>query len=161
MLVRDVMNPEPVACQASDAVGEAVKLLKRNDISGMPVLEGEKLVGVVSESDLLKMLSAEDEGGLWLPSPLEILEVPIRDLIRWERLAAGAEEIGQTRVSEVMTKKVHTVGPEDAIEQAASVMVRHRINRLPVLEGDRLVGIVTRGDIIAGLGMGASEVEED
>ena len=161
MLVRDVMNPEPVACQASDAVSDAVKLLKKNDISGMPVLEGERLVGVVSESDLLKMLSAEDEGGLWLPSPLEILEVPIRDLIRWERLQAGAEEIGKVRVTDVMTKKVVTVGPEDTIERAASMMVRHRINRLPVLEGEKLVGIVTRGDIIAGLGMRASEVETD
>jgi CBS domain-containing protein len=161
MLVRDVMNPEPVACQATDAVSEAVKILKRNDISGMPVLEDDRLVGVVSESDLLKMLSAEEEGGLWLPSPLEILEVPIRDLIRWERLSAGAEEVGMTQVSEVMTKKVFSVSPEDTIEVAASIMVRHRINRLPVLEDEKLVGIVTRGDIIAGLGMGASEVEED
>lgn len=160
-MVRDVMNPEPVACQATDVVSEAVKLLKRNNISGMPVLEGDRLVGLVSESDLLKLLSAQDEGGLWLPSPLEILEVPIRDLIRWERLQAGAEEVGMTQVSEVMTKKVFTVSPEDSIERAASIMVRQRINRLPVLEDERLVGIVTRGDIIAGLGMGASEVEED
>ncbi len=161
MKIRDVMNPEPVAIQATDAVGDAVRLLRTEEISGMPVLEGEKLVGVVSESDLLKMLSVEREGGLWLPSPLEILEVPIRDLIRWERLQAEAEEAGTTRVSEVMTRKVFTVGPEDSIQRAASMMVRHRINRLPVLEGERLVGIVTRGDIIAGLGMEASEVEED
>ena len=161
MLVRDVMNTEPVACQASDAVSDAVKLLRENDISGMPVLDGERLVGVVSESDLLKMLSKEDEGGLWLPSPLEILEVPIRDLIRWERLQAGAEEIGTTRVSDVMTRKVVSIGPDETIEAGAAVMVRHRINRLPVLEGEKLVGIVTRGDIIAGLGMGASEVEEN
>ena len=163
MLVRDVMNPEPIACQATDAVSDAVKVLKKSDISGMPVLEGERLVGVVSESDLLKLLSAEEEGGLWLPSPLEILEIPIRDLIRWERLQAGAEEVGMIRVSEVMTKSVFTVRPEDTIEDAASIMIRQRINRLPVLEDDKLVGIVTRGDIIAGLGggMGASEVEED
>ncbi len=163
MLVRDVMNPEPIACQATDAVSDAVKILKKSDISGMPVLEGERLVGVVSESDLLKLLSAEEEGGLWLPSPLEILEIPIRDLIRWERLQAGAEEVGMIRVSEVMTKSVFTVRPEDTIEDAASITIRQRINRLPVLEDDKLVGIVTRGDIIAGLGggMGASEVEED
>lgn len=162
-MVRDVMNPEPIACQATDAVSDAVKILKKSDISGMPVLEGERLVGVVSESDLLKLLSAEEEGGLWLPSPLEILEIPIRDLIRWERLQAGAEEVGMIRVSEVMTKNVFTVRPEDTIEDAASIMIRQRINRLPVLEDDKLVGIVTRGDIIAGLGggMGASEVEED
>jgi CBS domain-containing protein len=161
MLIRDVMNTKPVAIQAADAVSDAVRLLRENEISGMPVMEGERLVGVVSESDLLKLLSAEKEGGLWLPSPLEILEVPIRDLIRWERLQTGAGEVATTRVSEVMTRKVVTIGPEDAIEVAASMMVRHRINRLPVLEDEKLVGIVTRGDIIAGLGTGASEVEED
>ncbi|HPJ30588.1 MAG TPA: CBS domain-containing protein [Methanothrix sp.] len=161
MLVRDVMNPEPIVCQASDAVSDAVRLLRENEISGMPVLEGKRLAGVVSESDLLRLLSAEKEGGLWLPSPLEVLEIPIRDLIRWEKLQTGAEEIGKIRVSEVMEKKVVTIGPQDTIETAASMMVRHRINRLPVLEGEKLVGIVTRGDIIAGLGMGASEVEAD
>lgn len=161
MLIRDVMNSEPVAIQATEAVSDAVRLLRTNEISGMPVLEGDRLAGVVSESDLLRMLSVEREGGLWLPSPLEVLEVPIRDLIRWEKLQAGAEEAGMTRVSEVMTKKVFTVSPEDSIERAASMMVRHRINRLPVLEEGKLVGIVTRGDIIAGLGMEAEEVEED
>jgi len=161
MKIRDVMNSEPVAIQATEAVSDAVRLLRTNEISGMPVLEGDRLAGVVSESDLLRMLSVEREGGLWLPSPLEVLEVPIRDLIRWEKLQAGAEEAGMTRVSEVMTKKVFTVSPEDSIEKAASMMVRHRINRLPVLEEGKLVGIVTRGDIIAGLGMEAEEVEED
>ena len=161
MLVRDVMNAGPVAIQATEAVSDAVRLLRTNDISGMPVLEGDRLVGVVSESDLLRMLSAEREGGLWLPSPLEILEVPIRDLIRWEKLQAGAEEAGTKRVSEVMTKKVFTSSPDDSIDKAASMMVRHRINRLPVLEEGKLVGILTRGDIISGLGMGAEEVEED
>lgn len=161
MKIRDVMNSEPVAIQATEAVSDAVRLLRTNEISGMPVLEGDRLAGVVSESDLLRMLSVEREGGLWLPSPLEVLEVPIRDLIRWEKLQAGGEEAGMTRVSEVMTKKVFTVSPEESIERAASMMVRHRINRLPVLEEGKLVGIVTRGDIIAGLGMEAEEVEED
>ncbi len=161
MNVRDVMNPEPVACQSKDLVSDAARLLRENQISGMPVLDDEKVVGVVSESDLLKLLSIEEESSLWLPSPLEVLEVPIRDLIRWEKMRSGAEDMAQTRVSEVMTKKVHTIGPEDAVEEAAEVMVRHRINRLPVVEDGKLVGIVTRGDIIAGLGMEVSEVEED
>jgi CBS domain-containing protein len=160
MKVRDIMNSEPVTCRAEDTVSEAVKLLKKNGISGMPVLEGEEVVGVVSESDLLKLLSEDEESSLWLPSPLEILEVPLRDLIKWEKMQAGAEEIGQTPVSEVMTRKVHAVGPEDTVEKAAAMMIRHRINRLPVLEGDQLVGIVTRGDIISGLGKVVPEAEE-
>ncbi len=161
-MIRDVMNPDPVTCKASDTVSEAVRLLKKNGISGMPVLKGDELVGVVSESDLLKLLSTREESGLWLPSPLEILEVPIRDLIRWEKMQAGAEEVGTMPVSEVMTKKVQALGPEDTIEEAASMMVKHRINRLPVVdEARKLVGIVTRGDIIAGLGQEASDIGDD
>lgn len=153
MNVKDVMNSQPVFCQADLPVSEASRMLKENKISGMPVLDGERLVGVISESDLLRLLSTgDDEGGLMLPSPFEIFEVPVRDLIRWERIKRSMEEISTMKVSDVMTKSVRTVSPEDTVEEAASRMTRHRINRLPVVDNGRLVGIVTRGDIIAGLG---------
>jgi len=156
MKVRDVMNSDPVTCQADDPVSMAANLLKENGISGMPVLEGEALVGVVSESDLLRLLAYDDEnGGLWLPSPFEIFEVPIRDLVHYERVRASLDEITRMKVSDVMQKKVHTVGPEALVEEAAAMMVRHHINRLPVVEGGKLVGIITRGDIIEGLGESA------
>lgn len=153
MIVSDIMNRQPVSCQADLPVGEASRILKENKISGMPVLDGERLVGVVSESDLLRLLSTGDEeGGLILPSPFEIFEVPVRDLIRWERMKRSMEDISGMRVSDVMTKGARTISPDDTVEEAAALMTRHRINRLPVLDGGRLVGIVTRGDIIAGLG---------
>jgi predicted transcriptional regulator len=95
----------------------------------------------------------EDEGGLWLPSPFEVLEVPFRDLVKWERMRSALDEIPKKKVSAVMSRNLHEVGPDDSIEEAAGIMTRHRINRLPVVEGGRLVGIVTRGDIISGLGM--------
>jgi CBS domain-containing protein len=62
------------------------------------------------------------------------------------------EEIPKKKVSEVMSRNLHEVSPEDTIEFAAAIMTRHRINRVPVIENGRLVGIVTRGDIISGLG---------
>jgi CBS domain-containing protein len=114
-------------------------------------------VGVISESDVLRLLSGEEEGQLWLPSPLEILEVPFRDLLKWEKLHASVEDISKKKVSEVMHRDVRTIGPADSIEEAASIMTRHRINRLPVIENDKLVGIVTRGDIITGLGKSNEE----
>ena len=111
-------------------------------------------MGIVSESDLLRLLSVEEEeGGLWLPSPFEILEVPFRDLVKWERMRSALDEIPNKKVSGVMSRNLHEVGPGDSIEEAAGIMTRHRINRLPVVEEGRLVGIVTRGDIISGLGM--------
>jgi CBS domain-containing protein len=152
MLVRDVMNVKPITVQAKDSVTVAAKRMKENKISGMPVLDGDHLVGVISESDLLRLLSVEDEDGqLWLPSPLEILEVPIRDILRLDKLQRGAENIAKTTVREVMSKNIRSVDPEDSVEDAARIMTAHRINRLPVLENDHLVGIVTRGDIISGL----------
>lgn len=157
MLVREVMNVHPITVKAEDSVSEAARRLRENKISGMPVLDGERLVGIVSESDLLKLLSVEEEGGsLWLPSPFEIFEVPFRDLVRWERMRSSAEDVSKKKVSEVMSRNLHEVGPNESVEEAASIMTRHRINRLPVVEEDgKLVGIVTRGDIISGLGKGA------
>ncbi len=152
MKVRDVMNVKPITVQSDDPVSEAARKLRENKISGMPVLDGERLVGIVSESDLLRLLSVEEEGGLWLPSPFEVFEVPFRDLVRWERMRTGMEEIPKKKVSDVMSRNLHEVGPEDTVEEAAGIMTHHRINRLPVVEGGRLVGIVTRGDIISGLG---------
>lgn len=147
------MNVKPVTVQAEAPVSEAAKLLRKNKISGMPVLDGEKLVGVVSESDLLRLLSVEeDEGSLWLPSPFEIFEVPFRDLVKWEKMHVAMDEIPNKKVMHVMSRNLHEVSPDDSIEEAAGIMTRHRINRLPVVEDGRLVGIVTRGDIISGLG---------
>lgn len=152
MKVSDVMNDKPVTCQMEDSIVLAARLMKDNKISGMPVLDGDRLVGIISESDLLGLLSAEDEGQLWLPSPFEIFEIPFRDIMKWERMHRSIEDISKKKVSEVMKRDVHKIGPGDSIQEAALVMTRHRINRLPVVENDKLVGIVTRGDIITGLG---------
>ncbi len=152
MKVSDVMNVKPITVQVDDPVSEAARKLRENKISGMPVLDGERLVGIVSESDLLRLLSVEEEGGLWLPSPFEVFEVPFRDLVRWERMRSGMDEIPKKKVSDVMSRNLHEVGPEDTVEEAAGIMTHHRINRLPVVKDGRLVGIVTRGDIISGLG---------
>lgn len=153
MLVRDVMNKKPIAVQVTDTVGTASRTMKSNKISGMPVLDGERVVGVVSESDILKLLSVEEEeGSLWLPSPFEVFEIPFRDLVKWERMHSAAEDISKKKVSEVMSWSVHEIEPDISVEEAASIMTNHRINRLPVVENGRLVGIITRGDIISGLG---------
>src|SRR5512137_944762 len=104
MKVRDVMNVKPVTVQAEAPVSEAALLLRENKISGMPVLDGEKLVGVVSESDLLRLLSVdEEEGGLWLPSPFEVFEIPFRDLVKWEKMHAALEEIPKKKVGNIMS----------------------------------------------------------
>lgn len=151
MKVKDVMNPNVVFCKPEDTVREAAKALKVNNISGAPVLEGRKLVGIVSEADLLKLLVIPEKGDLWLPSPFEVIEVPIRELLSWEDTKKMLSDVGSTKVEEMMTKNVHTISSEASVEEASELMIRHRINRLPVMENSHVVGIVTRGDIIEGL----------
>lgn len=151
MKVKDVMNPNVVFCKPDDTVREIAKILKENNISGVPIIEGEELVGIVSEGDLLKLLIIPEKGELWLPSPFEVIEVPIREYLGWEDTKKILSDVGSTKVEEIMTRDMYTISSEASVEEASEHMVRHRINRLPVIEDDQVVGIVTRGDIIQGL----------
>jgi CBS domain-containing protein len=151
MKVKDVMNSNVVFCRPDNTVREAAKILKDNSISGAPVLDGDELVGIISEADLLKLLIVPEQGELWLPSPFEVIEVPIRELLGWEETKRMLSDVGLTKVEEIMTPEVHTISSEASVEEASEHMIRHKINRLPVIENSRVVGIITRGDIIEGL----------
>jgi len=100
MKVRDVMNVRPITVQSDDPVSEATRKLRENKISGMPVLDGEQLVGVVSESDLLRLLSVEEEeGGLWASQPLRGLRGALPGFGEvGEGCATGIEEIPKKKV---------------------------------------------------------------
>ena len=153
MDVKDVMNPNVVTCPPETLIREVAQLLKQNSISGLPITDENGVVGIVSEGDILKLLTIPEHGGLWLPSPFEVIEVPVRELLNWEETKDLLEDVGSKPVSEIMEKDVYTIGPDASIEDAASIITKHRINRLPVVDEDgTLVGIVTRGDIISGLG---------
>jgi CBS domain-containing protein len=152
MKIRDVMNKNVISCKPDDSVSTLANLFKENHISGMPVVENEKVAGMVSETDLLKLFkSPEFSGGLWLPSPLEVIELPLRNLVRFEEMKKALEDVKLEHVRSIMKRTVHSISPDDSLEEASSRMVRHNVNRLPVIENGKLVGIVARSDIIRGL----------
>ena len=151
MNVKDVMNSDVVSCRPDDEISSAAKLLKEHDISGLPVVDDGKIVGIVTEADVLKLLEVPEHGGLWLPSPFEVFEIPIRELINWEDTKHMLTDIGSKPISDIMESEVYTISAESSIEDASSIMVKHKVNRLPVLDDGELVGIITRGDIIRGL----------
>ncbi len=152
MKIRDVMNENVITCKPSDPVSTLARLFKENHISGMPVVENGKVVGIVSETDLLKLFEIpEISGELWLPSPFEVIEIPIRNLVRLEEFKKALEDMKMKPVKDIMKKSVHSISPEDTLEKASTMMVKHKVNRLPVIENGRLVGIVARSDIIKGL----------
>jgi len=156
--VKDVMNTEVITCTPDETVKNAAQVLKKHRISGLPVVKNNELAGIVTETDILKLLKTHSAGGdLWLPSPFEVIEVPLREFIGWEELKHSLESIENKPVEKIMTTRVYTVLPGDSIETASEKMVKHRINRLPVVEKEKLVGIVARGDIIKSLASGGSE----
>ena len=151
MNVKDIMSSNVIVCSPQDTISSTAQLLKKENISGVPVVDEGKVVGIVSEVDLLKLLNVPEHGGLWLPSPFEIIEIPIRELISWEDTKKMLSDVGSKPVSDIMEKDVFTVGPESSVEDASRSMNRHKINRLPVVDNGELVGLITRGDIIRGL----------
>jgi CBS domain-containing protein len=153
MLVKNAMTKDPVVCTTETSLREAVGLMKKHHIGGLPVMEGSELVGILTESDLISLLETERiSDDLWLPSPFEIIEIPIREYINWEKTKHALSNIGDMKVKKVMTHRVITATEDMDIESAAAQMLKEGIARLPVMRKKKLVGILTRADIIHAVG---------
>jgi len=156
MKISEIMTKNPITVSADDPVRTAASLLRTHKIGGLPVMEQDRLVGIVTESDIIELLeTGRLSDDLWLPSPLEVIEVPIRELVNWEKTKIALTDIGDKKIREIMSHPVITIDEDADIEDAASLMLSHKIARLPVVKDDRLIGIVTRADIVRGVG-GAS-----
>lgn len=144
MYIKNIMTKDVVTVKENDTVEECARLLIEHDLTGLPVLDSEgRVKGIVTEGDLIRR-SARMKG----PAALEVLG----GIFYLESPKHFTEEIRRTLgtiASEVMTKNVITVSPDKEIEDAATLLVRKRIKRLPVVDGEgRLIGIVSRKDIM-------------
>jgi len=143
MQVSDVMTSPVISVEPSASIGAAARLMLANKISGLPVVDQSGApVGIVSEGDFLRRgeLGTERKRPRWL----EFFIGP----------GKSAEEYIQAhsrKVEEVMTPGVVSVGPEATLDEAVETLIRHRIKRLPVVREGKLVGIVTRSDLLKAL----------
>jgi len=126
MLVRDVMTSNVVTIPSSTPVLDAERILEFHRFERLPVVDKGKLVGLVTKDDLLKAS----------PSPATSLS-------RGELLYL----LAKLTVKEIMKKKVVTVSPGTTVEQATAIAQANRVGSLPVVENDRVVGILTTNDI--------------
>ncbi|MFM7450322.1 MAG: CBS domain-containing protein [Leptolyngbyaceae cyanobacterium] len=141
--VSDLMTPDPITATPSMPLTDAIKLLAERRISGLPVVENGKLVGVVAESDLMWR-----ESGVTPPPYIMLLDsvIYLENPARYERELHKA--LGQT-VGDVMTRNPVTISPDATLAKAARLMHERSIQRLPVLDAaGQVVGILTRGDIV-------------
>jgi len=151
MKVRDVMTKDVVSIRPFATLKEAAELLVQHRISGLPVVDGDgRVVGVLSEGDILfREREAPEPKGLLA----RLLEVEPLD-VKWklEAHTAGA----------AMTAPPVTISPRKAVSEAASVMIDAGVNRLPVVDDEgRLLGIVTRADLVRAFIRSDAEIERE
>jgi CBS domain-containing protein len=143
--VRDVMTTDVVTFAPTDTVEHAIRTLVDHDIDAAPVVDtGGDVVGMISTADLIAR-SAE----IHLPAMVDFLGAVIQ--FGHRRFENDMHDAFASTVGELMTDHVVSVEEHDTIQRAATLMHDHEVSRLPVVERDRLVGIVSRNDILRAL----------
>jgi acetoin utilization protein AcuB len=126
MFVQDIMQKQVVTVTPETELPDAIRLMRERGFRHLPVLDDDRLVGIVSDRDVKRAMA----------SPAL-------------RPAERDTRADRVRMKEIMSRAVITTGPTCTVEEAARVMVAERISALPVTEGGRLVGIITETDVLA------------
>jgi CBS domain-containing protein len=147
-LVRDIMDADPDRVSADAGLDEVLAVLRENELPGVPVVDGDgRCVGIVTEADLVL---PDDEGDLHLPHYVNLFggTVFLEPLGRFEHRLRKAFA---SSASDMMTADPVTVSPDTTVKEAGRIIHDAGHNRLPVVEDGRLVGVVTRVDVLGAL----------
>jgi CBS domain-containing protein len=115
--IKEVMTRDVRACEPNATVADAAKVMAQEDVGPVPIVEDGRLVGIVTDRDIVVRVVAEGRGP------------------------------NATTVREIASTELVTVSPDDALDDALNRLAERQVRRLPVVEGDRLVGIVAQADI--------------
>jgi len=142
MNAADVMTPDVIAVHPDTPLDQVVAVMLENRISGVPVMDKDNLVGIISEGDLLRRVELGTQ-----PRRSHLLEA----FASTTSLAAEYARTHGRKASEVMTANVITVEDDVPVARIAELMETHRIKRVPVLRDGKLVGIVSRANLLRAL----------
>ncbi|TMJ53356.1 MAG: CBS domain-containing protein [Alphaproteobacteria bacterium] len=142
MKASDVMSRNILSVGRDATIAEAIRLMLDNQISGLPVIDAGRLVGILTEGDLLRRSETGTERHR--PRWLEILMGP-------GRLAGEYVRTHGRKVEEIMTRDLVSVTTDTPLDEIVVLMERRRVKRVPVLDGDAPVGIVSRADLLRAL----------
>lgn len=151
MKVRDVMSGDPISLKLTATLREAAITLADESVGGCPVVDpAGRIVGMLSEVDILEALKTQNKELRMLMPPEITFGISFVEIIREREAFSAFQEIETKLVKDIMTREVFWVSPEDNVEAAIQLMVKHKVHRIPVVEGGKLVGILTRGDVLRG-----------
>ncbi len=126
MFVRNKMTTNPFTISPDDTIPDAHEMMKEHGVRRLPVMKNGKLVGIVSNEDIERY------------SPSKATTLSMGELTYL---------LSKTKISRVMSKNLVTISPDALLEEAATLMRDNRIGFLPVVDGEKLVGIITESDI--------------
>jgi CBS domain-containing protein len=141
--VREIMTAPVITVKPDTTVRELADILAKSKISGVPVIDEQGgVLGMVSEADVIVQ-----DADLHFPYYIQFLEgvIYLQSVHKFEE---RFRKIFGSKVSEIMSTDVVSASPEETVREVATLMADRNVNRLPVTENGRLVGIVTRGDIV-------------
>ena len=137
MQVKEVMSGSPRTVTPDTGLVDVVSLMCLYRFSGLPVMEGDTMVGFIAEKDVLHKL---------FPTLEDMMTDGLGNL-DFEAMTGKYKDVVNLKVGDLMATNIITVSPEDHILQAATTMVRHKFRRIPVAERGELVGMLSLGDI--------------
>jgi CBS domain-containing protein len=146
--ISEIMDSSPITVHRDTKVEDVVATLRTHELPGVPVVDDDgRLVGIVTEAD---MVLPDDEGDLHIPHYINLFggTVFLEPLGRFEKRLRKAFA---STAGDLMTADPDTVGPDTPVREAAHLIHESGHNRLPVVDGDRLVGVVTRLDVLGAL----------
>lgn len=151
MKVREVMSPNPFTLPPTTTVATAAVALSESKVGGCPVVDASgKVVGMLTEMNILEALRTQHKELKMLMPPELSFGISFVEIVTKREAASAFEDVGNWPIERIMTTDIVSVGPDDELETAIQLMVKHRIHRLPVMEAGKVVGILTRTDILRG-----------
>ncbi len=138
----DIMTKDIISVRPETPVAELAKLLTTHNISGVPVLENDNVIAVVTESDLI-----DQSKKLHIPTVVTILD-SVFYLENPDKMEAEMKKIAATRVTEICSGTPKTISPDTRLDEIATIMAEDNVHTLPVLDDGKLVGIIGKKDII-------------
>ena len=139
----DIMTKEVITVKKDTSLADLARILYENRINGAPVVDDEgALEGVICESDLIRKKKQ-----FHIPTVVAVFDVII-SLERPKNIEKEIQRISSTIVEELYTKEVVTVNKNTPVDEIATIMTSKKIYTIPVMDGDHLVGIIGKADLI-------------
>lgn len=149
---QDIMTNNVITVTEDMPVKELAKILSKNKISGAPVVDNEgKLIGVVTESDLIDQTKK-----VHIPTVVSIFD-SFLFLESPERLEKDLKKMAASTVKDISSEEIVNVNKDTRLDELATLMSEKKVHTLPVVEGDKLVGVIGKSDIIRTLAMNSDK----